>query len=143
MRYILLVRATAGSEARVPYGPDFHLAREAYLSAMEEAGVLLAAEKLQPSSNGLRLVYHDQGGSPEREIGPFALDQAFLSEYILFEAETDEEAAAWASRLPLPGECGQPEIELRKLEEPTSGCDSRSLVLERELTSQLHMLRNH
>ena len=138
MRFMLLVKATGRSEAGVPQSPEYRLAKEANLASMTEAGVLLAAERLLPSSGGIRLAYSPEG-EPETECGPFAADSGLLAEYMVIEAGTMEEALGWARRLAAPTECGPVEVELRELADGSEGL--RNAGMESDLAFQLGMLR--
>ncbi|WP_372631189.1 YciI family protein [Cohnella sp.] len=138
MRFMLLVKATGCSEAGVPHSPEHRFAKEAILASMAEAGVLLAAERLQPSSGGIRMAFSPEG-EPELESGPFPADSWLLAEYLVIESESVEEAIGWARRIPAPGGCERMEVELRRLEDKAAG--PRNIGLENDLALQLGMLR--
>ena len=59
MRFMIMVKANATSEAGVVPGPDDKLmmAMTAYHEALAKAGVLLDATGLQPSSKGARVTF--------------------------------------------------------------------------------------
>ena len=100
MRYMIIVKATAESEAETTPAPD-----EALLAAMaachEElarAGVLLDASGLKPSSQGWRIRYD---GSTRSVIdGPFAETKEMVGGFFLIDCATREEAVAIARECP-------------------------------------------
>lgn len=142
MRFILMVKATEYSEAGVNPGREFLKAMMVYKRSLAEAGVLLAAEEIQPSSSGMRITHSIYGGEPEFEAGPFPVEQAFIAKYFLIEVETEREAVNWALRIPVQKEYGAASIELRKIEE-VSNIDQgpRLETMEADLHNQLKMLR--
>ena len=110
MRFIALVKATQESEAGV-------LPSERQLADMgrfnEElvgAGILLAAEGLQPSSAGARIHY----GDGERTVvdGPFAETKELVAGFWILQARSLAEAVEWIRRAPMdPGM----EVEIRQV----------------------------
>ncbi len=140
MRFMLLVKATGRSEAGVPPSREYGLAKEANLAFMAEAGVLLAAERLLPSSSGIRMAYSPEG-EPEMEYGPFPAESWPVAEYLIIESGTMEEAIGWARRLTAPGGSSRVEVELRRLEEGPA-C-RQNTGMENELAFQLGLLRRH
>jgi hypothetical protein len=63
---------------------------------MEEAGVLLSSERLQPSSKGTRLKF--SGGKSKVIDGPFAEAKELIGGYCITQVNSKEEAIEWASR---------------------------------------------
>ena len=57
MRYLLMFKSTAFSEAGVKYDQDFAASRTAYTKSLANAEILLADESLLPSSSGLRITF--------------------------------------------------------------------------------------
>ncbi|WP_239617730.1 YciI family protein [Cohnella mopanensis] len=117
MRYMLMVKATGYSEARVNHSREYNEAMIAYKKTLAKAGALLATEELQPSSAGIRISYPAYGENPEILAGPFPVDQKLVAEYTLIDAKTEEDALNWALQMPVPAGRGEFEIELRRLEE--------------------------
>lgn len=110
MRFLVLVKADAESEAG-------HLPDEALLTRMgrynEElarAGVLLAGEGLHPSAKGARVRFR----GTERTVveGPFAANGELIAGFWLLQAKSRAEAIEWIKRAPNPGR-GETEIEIR------------------------------
>jgi len=114
MRFIILVKATSASEAGEMQGPSMTAAMAAYHEQLAQAGVLLDATGLQPSSKGWRVRY--SGGKRMVVDGPFAQTSELIAGYTLIEARSREEAMEWARRFPAPfGEQADGEIEVRQL----------------------------
>ncbi|MEV5029255.1 YciI family protein [Paenibacillus sp. LPE1-1-1.1] len=142
MRYMLMVKATKHSEAGVKPGWKHHDAMAAYNEALDSAGVLLAVEELRPSSSGLRITYPVSGEMPEIMAGPFAETGSLVAGYTLIDVKTEEEAIAWAMRMPHPSGCSECEIELRLLFDNESLLRaSESTLLEADLRDQIDMLK--
>ncbi|MGO4694798.1 YciI family protein [Paenibacillus sp. 2TAB26] len=141
MRYMLIVKATKQSEAGVK--PDRQLMDEmaSFNESLAEAGVLLAAEGLQPSSSGLRITYSEYGEKPNVVVGPFAEAKGIIAGYTLIDVKSEEEAIAFAMRMPNPAYGGEGEIELRLLLEDTKLLQgSRMMALETDLRDQIDIL---
>ncbi|OBS08344.1 YciI family protein [Acidihalobacter prosperus] len=114
MRFMIIVKATqASEEGRMP--GEALIARMAeYHEALAQAGMLLDASGLQPSSQGWRVRY--AGGECCVVDGPFAENRELIAGYTLIEADSRETAIEWSRRYPNPttdgGDC---EIEVRPL----------------------------
>ncbi|MFM1652842.1 YciI family protein [Brevibacillus sp. B_LB10_24] len=144
MRYMLMVKSTGYSEAGVKHGREYNDAMIAFRQSLARAGVLLAAEDLQPSSSGIRITYPLQGGKPEVNVGPFPVDQQLIAGYTLIDVTTEEEAVEWALRMPVPISHGEYEIEMRKLQENLDAMrDPRALAMEGDLEDQINMLKKY
>jgi hypothetical protein len=86
----------------------------AYHEALAQAGVLLDATGLKPSSKGWRIRY--SGGKRAVVDGPFAESKELIAGYTLIQVRSREEAMEWARRFPAPfGEQADGEIEVRQL----------------------------
>jgi len=113
MRFMVLVKADKNSEAGVL--PDEKLLAEMgkYNEELAKAGVLLAAEGLQPSSKGARVRF-----SGERRTvidGPFAETKELLAGFWMFKVKSKEEAIEWVKRSPNPFPGTESEIEIRQV----------------------------
>ncbi|PQV53915.1 YciI family protein [Paraburkholderia sp. BL21I4N1] len=114
MRFMILVKATAASEAGVMPEASLMAAMGAYHQELAKAGVLLDATGLQPSSKGWRLRY--SGGQRTVVDGPFTEAKELIAGYTLIQVRSREEAMEWARRYPAPfGEHADGEIEVRQL----------------------------
>jgi len=110
MKVMVLVKATADSEAgRLPSEDEWR-AMGAYNDQLAEAGILLAAEGLQPSSRGRRVRFDPQ--RRQAIDGPFAATGDLLAGFWLWQVRSLDEATEWLKRAPFePGT----EVELRPL----------------------------
>ena len=70
MRVMVMVKATAESEAGEMPSPELLQAMGKYNEALTDAGIMLAGEGLKPSSEGVRVAF-DGAGRTVTE-GPFA-----------------------------------------------------------------------
>jgi hypothetical protein len=112
MRFMLLVRATADSEAGNPPSQAMLEAMTRYNEELVKAGVLLAGEGLQPSSKGARV--HFSGAGRTVIDGPFAETKELIAGYWLIQTKSREEAIEWVKRCPNPFE-GESAIEIRQV----------------------------
>ena len=112
MRFMIIVKADKNSEAGVL--PDEKLLAEMgkYNEELVKAGVLLAAEGLQPSSKGARVKF---SGDKRTVIdGPFAETKELIAGFWLWQVKSKEEAIEWVKRCPNPMQ-GESEIEIRQV----------------------------
>ena len=115
MRVMVMVKATKDSEAGIL--PDEKLLSDMgkFNEELVKAGVLLAAEGLQPSSKGARVRF---SGTKRTVIdGPFAETKELIAGFWLFQVKSLEEAIEWVKRSPNPF-AGESEIEIRQVFEP-------------------------
>ena len=113
MRFMVIVKANKDSEAGVL--PDEKLLAEMgkYNEELANAGVLLAAEGLQPSSKGARVRF---SGSKRTVIdGPFTEAKELIAGFWLFQVKSREEAIEWVKRSPNPFPGAESEIEIRQV----------------------------
>ncbi|UUZ84173.1 YciI family protein [Paenibacillus sp. P26] len=118
MRFMMIVKATTDSEAGVMPSQELLDAMLRYNEELAKAGVLLAADGLQPSSSGIRISYPEPGGKPKVVDGPFTEAKEIIAGFTLIEVKSREEAIEWAMRMPDPHGGGQGEIELRQIFDP-------------------------
>jgi hypothetical protein len=118
MRYMIMVRATADTEAgRAPPDAGQLMAdMNAFHEELARAGALLDGAGLQPSAAGFRVQWDADG---QRVLdGPFAESKELIAGYTLIQVRDREEALAWARRFPNPMGNGRPAvIEVRPLYE--------------------------
>jgi hypothetical protein len=113
MRFMVMVKATATSEAGVlPKSEDF-AAMDAYMEELVKAGILLAGGGLKPSSAGARVRF--SGNELTVIDGPFAETKELVAGYSILEVGSMEEVIEWVKRSPnmMPGE--EWEIEIRPI----------------------------
>jgi hypothetical protein len=113
MRFIVMVKATADSEAGVM--PSEKLIREMgnFNEELVKAGVMLAGEGLQPSSKGARIRF--DGAKRSVIDGPFAETKELVAGFWLIQVKSLAEAIEWMKRCPNPFEGGESEIEIRQI----------------------------
>lgn len=114
MRYMIIVKASADSEAGVMPPDALLTAMASYHEALAQAGVLLDASGLQPSAKGWRIRY--TGGQRRVIDGPFAELKELIAGYTLIQVRDEAEALEWSRRFPAPhGAQADAEIEVRRL----------------------------
>jgi hypothetical protein len=98
MRFMVMSKATAASEAGTPPKTEDFAAVIAFNEELVKAGILLAADGLKPSSAGTRLRFSGN----ERTVidGPFAETKELLAGYWILEVDSKEEAIEWFKRCP-------------------------------------------
>lgn len=117
MRVMVLVKATDDSEKGFSPTAEALGQLEAmgrYNQELADAGILLAADGLTPSSQGKRIAFDGAG----RAVidGPFLPAREQVAGFWLWEVKDMDEAVAWARRCPNPMP-GPSEIEIRPLYE--------------------------
>lgn len=113
MRFMIIVKATADSEAGVmPKEAELEEMAE-YHEELAKAGVLLDASGLHPTSKGWRVRY----AGNERSVmdGPFTETKELIAGYTIIQVRSREEAEEWVRRFPNPAFHGKGEIEVRQL----------------------------
>jgi hypothetical protein len=115
MRFMVMVRATKQSEAGIL--PDEKLLADMgkFNEEMVKAGVMLAGEGLQPSSNGARIRF---SGAKRTVIdGPFAETKELIAGFWMIQVKSRQEAIDWMKRCPEPFPGVESEIEIRQVYE--------------------------
>jgi hypothetical protein len=134
MRCIVMVKATKDSESGAMPKHELLAEMGKFNEELVKAGVLLAAEGLQPSSKGKRVRF---SGSHRRVIdGPFTETKELIAGFWLWQVRSMEEAVEWVKRCPNPCE-GESEIEIRQVFE----ADDFGPELTPELREQEERLR--
>jgi hypothetical protein len=110
MRFMVIVPATAESEAGVLPDTEILAKMGEFNEKLAKAGMLLAAEGLQASSKGARITF--AGPKPTVTDGPFAETKELIAGFWLIQAKSKEEAIEWFSRAPFGGGF---EIEIRQV----------------------------
>jgi hypothetical protein len=114
MRFMVMVRANPISERGDM--PDEKILTEMgrYNEELVKAGVLLAAEGLQPSAKGVRVRF---SGEKRTVIdGPFTEAKELIAGFWIFQVKSREEAIEWVKRCPNPFP-GESDIEIRQVYE--------------------------
>jgi hypothetical protein len=113
MRFMVMVKATADSEAGKM--PDEKLLADMgrFNEELVKAGVMMAGEGLHPSSKGARVRF---SGEKRTVIdGPFAETKELIAGFWIFNVKSKEEAIEWVKRSPNPFPEGDSEIEVRQI----------------------------
>jgi hypothetical protein len=112
MRFMVIVKANKDSEAGVMPKQKLLTEMGKFNEELVKAGVLLAADGLQPSSKGKRVRF---SGDKRTVIdGPFAETKELIAGFWLWQVRSMEEAVEWLKRCPNPCE-GESEIEIRQV----------------------------
>lgn len=112
MRFMVMVKATASSEAGEMPSQDLLAAMGAYNEELVKAGVMQAGEGLQPSAKGARVVFK---GKERRVIdGPFTETKELVAGFWLWKCASLQEAIEWVKRCPNPMPT-ESEIEIRQI----------------------------
>ncbi len=113
MRFMVIVKATAESEKEGAL-PDPQLMADMgkFNEELIKAGVLLAADGLQPSSKGARVKF--SGTSRTVVDGPFTETKELVAGFWLWQVKSLSEAIEWVKRCPNP-HAGDSEIEIRQI----------------------------
>ena len=119
MKVLVLGKATEQSESGA-FGPgEEFVAMDRFNKELVEAGVLLAADGLQPSSKGKRVAF-DADGTTRVIDGPFAETKELVAGFMVWEVASMDEAVEWVKRSPLR----DGEVELRKILDAEDFADS-------------------
>ena len=112
MKVMVLVKATADSEAGVMPSTELLEAMGKFNEELVDAGVMLAGEGLKPTSRGARIAFD---GAQRRVIdGPFAETRELVAGFWLWQVRSMDEAIEWAKRCPNPMP-GPSELEIRPI----------------------------
>jgi hypothetical protein len=109
MRFMIIRRADASTEAGVMPSEAVLSAMGAYNQAMIDSGIFRAGEGLQPSSKGARIRF--SGGVPTVTDGPFAETKEVIAGFTIIEVASRAEALDWVRRWPE----SEVELELRQV----------------------------
>ena len=141
MRFMVIVRATKNSEAGILPTETLLADMGKFNQELAKAGVLLAGEGLQPSSNGARVKF---SGSKRTVVdGPFTEVKELIAGFWLWQVKSREEAIEWVKRCPHPMPGEDAEIEIRQLyeaedfgEEFTPEMRKQEELLRKKVTAQ-------
>lgn len=134
MRFMVMVKATADSEAGVMPGEDMLAAMGKFNEELVQAGVMQAGEGLHPSARGARVRF--SGAERTVRVGPFTPAGELVAGFWIWQCASLDEAIAWARRCPNPMP-GDSELEIRPLFEAEDFGDA----LTPELRAQEDALR--
>ncbi|HYR07703.1 MAG TPA: YciI family protein [Longimicrobium sp.] len=109
MRFMILVKANAESEAGVLPSYDELAEMGKFNEELVRAGVLLAGEGLHPTSAGKRVRF--DGSDRSVVDGPFTETKELLAGFWLIQVKSPEEAVEWVKRIPFR----EGEVEIRRV----------------------------
>ncbi len=117
MRFMILIKANADTEAGVMPSEQLLADMGAFNEELVNAGVMQGGEGLQPTSKGARVLF--DGEQRSVKTGPFDNTGHLVCGFWIWQLDSLDEAIAWAKRIPNP--TGQKaEIEIRQVFE---SCD--------------------
>jgi hypothetical protein len=113
MRVMVLVKATEDSEKGFALTTETKMMMVAmgkFNDELRDAGILIIADGLKPSTQGKRIAFD----GPGRTVidGPFAETRELVAGFWIWDVKDMEEAVAWVKRCPNPMP-GPSEIEIR------------------------------
>ena len=112
MRVMVFVKASKESEAGILPPTELFEKMHNFNEQLVKAGVMLAADGLQPSSKGKRVKF---SGEKKTVIdGPFTETKELIAGYWLWQVRSIEEAVEWLKRAPFGGGA---EVEIRPVYE--------------------------
>jgi hypothetical protein len=109
---MLQVRADRDTEAGVLPSADLVAAMGKFNQEMIDAGVMLAADGLQPTSQGARVSF--AGGKPTVIQPPFAEPHEVIAGFWMIQVKSPQAAIDWANRAPFRDGI----IEIRRVFDP-------------------------
>jgi hypothetical protein len=101
MRCMVIVKADKDSEQGVMPSRELLTKMGNFNEELLKAGVLLAAEGLQPSSKGKRVKF--SGANRTVVDGPFAETKELIAGFWLWQVRSMDEAIEWLKRAPFDG----------------------------------------
>jgi hypothetical protein len=138
MRVMVIVKANKESEAGILPKQNLLAEMGKFNEELVKAGVLLAADGLQPSSKGKRVRF---SGDKRLVIdGPFAETKELIAGYWLWQVRSMEEAVEWVKRCPCPHEVDSRAQEARGTNARRGGC-KEALVSGEESSYTVSILR--
>ncbi len=112
MRFMVIVKADANSEAGVMPSEQQLAEMGRFNEELVKAGVMLAGEGLQPSSKGARVRFSGK----DRVVidGPFSHTKELIAGFWIWKCASLQDAIDWAKRCPNPMS-GESELEIRQV----------------------------
>ena len=110
MRFMVMVKANADSEAGVMPTTDMLADMGKFNEEMVQAGVMEAGEGLHPTVRGARIKYSTAGPGVSR--GPFNLTSDLVAGFWLIKTKSLDEAISWIKRAPFGPDA---EVEIRQI----------------------------
>ena len=112
MRFMVMVKATADSEAGLMPSTEMLAEMGRFNEELVKAGVMQAGEGLHPSAKGARVRF--SGKNRTVIDGPFAETKELVAGFWIWRCASLQEAIDWVKRCPNPMP-GDSEIEIRQI----------------------------
>ena len=112
MRFMVMVKATADSEAGLMPSTEMLAEMGRFNEELVKAGVMQAGEGLDPSAKGARVRF--SGKNRTVIDGPFAETKELVAGFWIWRCASLQEAIDWVKRCPNPMP-GDSEIEIRQI----------------------------
>ena len=135
MRFMIIRRADADTEAGVMPSEALIAAMAEYNEQLVRAGVMLQGDGLHPSSRGARVNF--TRGAPHVIDGPFAEAKELIAGFTMIDVRSREEAIEWVKRWPAIDGGGEVEIEIRQVFELADFGSSQAVDRHARLGEQL------
>lgn len=135
MKFLIIRRADADTEAGVMPEDSLLMAMGKYNQEMVNAGVFLDGTGLQPSDKGARIEF--AGGVPTVTDGPFAETKELIAGFSVIEVASKEEALSWATKWPAQDAGGAARLELRQLFEMEDFEQGEGIAVHEKVADQL------
>ena len=127
MRFMVIVKANADSEAGVMPTQEMLAEMTHFNEELVRSGVLVAAEGLLPSSRGARVRFAE--GTKTIVDGPFSETKELVAGFWILQCKSRDEVIEWVKRAPFDLNSGV-EVEVRQVSEPADFGDALSPELE-------------
>lgn len=118
MRFMVIIKGDANSEAGILPSPEFMAAVSRYNEELQKAGILVDLAGLKPTSAGAQLRY--RAGQLKVVDGPFTEAKEVIAGYWILQVKSKAEAIEWVKRFPFaaagPQE-GEGVVEIREFYE--------------------------
>lgn len=134
MKVMVMVKATADSEAGILPPTELFTAMGQYNEQLIKAGIMLAGEGLKPSKFAKRI--HFSGKNRTVTDGPFSETKELVAGFWLWQVRSIEEAVEWVKRCPNPM-IADSDIDIRPLYE----LEDFAEILTPEIKAQDEKLR--
>ena len=113
MRFMIIRKADAETEAGVEPSEELITAMLAYNQKMIDAGVFIDGAGLKQSARGARVSFSN--GKPTVTDGPFTETKELIAGFSILEVKSRDEAIEWVKGWPTLDGHGNAQIEIREL----------------------------
>jgi hypothetical protein len=113
---MVMIKGNSQSEAGIMPSDKLQADMAAYNEELVAHGIRLAAEGLQPSSKGARVLF--SGGSTQVVDGPFAEAKEVVAGYWILQCKSLAECIEWVKRVPvdaMPGATGEGQVDILEI----------------------------